>query len=230
MKKRGIFIAIEGTDGTGKKTQTDLLMRRLRRAGCRVKKISFPRYGTPSAWQIEQYLNGFFGKSDTINPYFASLLYAADRREAKETIQGWLKKGYIVIADRYAASNAGHQGGKIKNPRERRRFLQWLWKTEFEVNGIPKPDLNIILMLSPRITQRLIQKKNPRAYITKGRKRDGHERDLRHLTRASASYRWIANIDPRHFKIVDCELKSGICPPELIYEKIWALAQRLIRP
>src|SRR3989344_5541117 len=123
MKKRGIFIAIEGTDGTGKKTQTEFLMRRLHREGYPVKKISFPRYGTPAAWQIEQYLNGFFGKPDTINPYFSSLLYAADRREAKETIHYWLKKGSIVVADRYAASNAGHQGGKMKNPRERPRFL-----------------------------------------------------------------------------------------------------------
>lgn len=226
MKKNGIFVALEGTDGSGKKTQKDLLVRRLKKEGHDVQEISFPQYGKPSAWQIELYLNGFFGKPDNADPYFASLLYADDRREAKPKIEEWLKKGSVVIADRYAASNAGHQGGKITNPSKRKRYLNWLWETEFQVNRIPVPDLNVILWVPPAIAYRLISKKNKRGYLKKGRKRDRHESDPGHLKRAAASYQWIAKQNPRRFKVVDCTRKRTLRTPKEIHEKIW----RVISP
>ncbi|MBI2639420.1 MAG: thymidylate kinase [Candidatus Sungbacteria bacterium] len=229
MKSKGIFIALEGTDGSGKKTQKDLLVKRLKKERYGVQEISFPQYGKPSAWQIEQYLNGLFGKPDDADPYFASILYADDRREAKPKIEKWLKKGSIVIADRYAASNAGHQGGKIANPSKRKRYLNWLWETEFQINRIPIPTLNIILWVPPAVAYRLISKKNKRNYLKKGRKRDGHESNFGHLRRAAASYRWVAKQNPRHFKIVDCTHKGALRTPEEVHEQIWRVVAPILK-
>ena len=227
-KKKGVFIALEGTDGTGKKTQKDLLVERLKKEGCRVEEISFPQYGKPSAWQIEQYLNGFFGKPDNVDPYFSSLLYAADRREAKPKIEAWLKNGAVVISDRYAASNAGHQGGKIADAKKRKRYLEWLWQTEFKVNKIPVPDLNVILWVSPAVSQKLISQKSPRAYLKHGRKKDGHERDLQHLKRAAASYQWLALENPKRFRLLSCMKGRALAPKEEIHERIWKIVRPLL--
>lgn len=221
MKKCGVFIAIEGTDGTGKKTQAELLIKRLKKEGYGVRRISFPQYGKPSAWQIEQYLNGFFGKPDTIDPYFSSLLFAADRREAKPVIQRWLKECDVVLSDRYAASNVGHQGGKISDPKKRKRFLEWLWKTEFKVNKIPIPDLNIVLYVTPSVSQKNVLKKARRGYLKKGSRRDGHERDLAHLKRAAASYKWLVKQNPKHFRLMNCMKGGRLETPQAIHEKIW---------
>ena len=227
-KKRGVFVALEGTDGTGKKTQTKLLVRRLRKKGYRVRIISFPQYGKPSAWQIEQYLNGFFGKPDSVDPYFSSLLFADDRREAKPQIEQWLQDYDVVLSDRYAASNAGHQGGKIGDPKKRKRFLEWLWKIEFKVNKIPVPDLNIVLYVTPSVSQKNILKKASRSYLKKGSRRDGHERDLAHLKRAAASYRWLVEQNPKHFRLTNCMKGTRLASPEEIHEKIWQLVRPLI--
>lgn len=228
MKNRGVFIALEGTDGTGKKTQAELLIRRLRKEGHRVKRVSFPQYGQPSAWQIEQYLNGFFGKPDAVNPYFASILFADDRREAKPRIAQWLQKYDIVIADRYAASNAGHQGGKIGVPKKRKRFLDWLWKTEFKVNKIPMPALNVVLYVTPSVSQKNVLKKADRGYLKKGSRRDGHERDLAHLKRAAASYEWLVKQDPGHFRLINCMKNGRLASLEEIHEKIWKAVKPLL--
>ncbi|MFY9461914.1 MAG: hypothetical protein WAP51_01795 [Candidatus Sungiibacteriota bacterium] len=229
VRNRGVFIALEGTDGTGKKTQKDLLLKRLKKDGYKVAEISFPQYGKPSAWQIEQYLNGFFGKPDAVDPYFSSLLFAADRREAKPTIEQWLKEYDVVISDRYAASNAGHQGGKITDPKKRKRYLEWLWKTEFEVNKIPIPDLNVVLYVTPSVSQKNILKKASRSYLKKGSRRDGHERDLAHLKRAAASYRWLVKQNPKHFRLTNCMKGAHLASPEEIHEKIWTLVRPLLK-
>jgi len=222
MKSRkGIFITIDGIDGAGKTTQKKLLVRKIRKLGLPIKEIKFPQYNKRSAWQIKQYLNGFFGKLDEVNPYFASLLYADDRLEAKPTIEAWLKSGVVIISDRYAAANAGHQGGKIVNPKKRKCYLNWLWETEFRVNRIPMPDINIILWVSPTIAYKLIFRKEKRGYLKKGRIRDGHERDLGHLRRAAASYKWLAKQDPRHFIIINCMKDERLLTPEEIHLKIW---------
>ena len=229
MKKRGVFIALEGTDGTGKKTQTKLLVRRLKKKDYKVAEISFPQYGKSSAWQIEQYLNGFFGKPNSIDPYFSSLLFAADRREAKPQIEQWLEEYDVVLSDRYAASNAGHQGGKISDPKKRKRFLEWLWTTEFGVNKIPMPNLNIVLHATPSASQKNILKKASRGYIKKGRRRDGHERDLAHLNRAAASYGWLIKQDPKRFRLINCMKGAHLASPEKIHEKIWTLIEPLLK-
>src|SRR3989338_1857508 len=175
--KKTLFIAIEGTDGSGKSIQTELLVKHLKKAGKKVGRIDFPQYGQKSAALIEDYLNGKFGSAKEVGPSRASIFYALDRYAASFKIKNWLSQGRIVVANRYLASNMGHQGGKIKNAKERKKFFDWIYDLEYNIFKIPKPNINFILRVPPKISQQLVDKKSAREYL-QGKKRDIHEDDL----------------------------------------------------
>jgi len=210
---RGKFIVIDGIDGSGKATQTKLLADRLKRAGLAVKTIAFPQYGQKSAGLAEEYLNGKYGGLNEVDPYQASLFYALDRFDAKFKINHWLANGQIVITDRYVTANMGHQGGKIANPLERKFFLDWLYRLEYEILNIPRPDLNILLHLDPVIARRLINSRNEF-------NQDIHEKDLNHLEQTEKTFLQIARDYPG-FTIIECAGQNGILPPEKINNLIW---------
>jgi len=149
------FIVIEGPDGSGKATQTNLLIKTLKKKGHKIKKIDFPQYGKKSAGLVEEYLNGKYGKSTEVGPYRASIFYACDRYDASFKIKDWLKKGYIVVADRYISSNVGHQGGKIRNKLKRKKYIKWLYDLEYNIFEIPKPDITLILKTSTDFSYKL---------------------------------------------------------------------------
>ncbi|MBT4120465.1 MAG: thymidylate kinase [Candidatus Magasanikbacteria bacterium] len=217
--QRGLFIMIEGTDGSGKGTQTDILVDRLRKEKVEVEQISFPQYGEPSAFLVEEYLNGKYGSAEEVGPYKASILYATDRFAAAPKIKQWLKEGKIVIANRYVASNMGHQGGKIKDIDERKKYFDWNYNLEYEILEIPRPTVNLILHVTPEISQQLVDKKEEREYL-KGKKRDIHEDDLNHLADAEQAYVEIAKTYPE-FKLIECVEDDSILPPEQIHAIIW---------
>lgn len=187
--KKGKFFVIDGTDGSGKATQTKLLAENLRKAGYKIKTIDFPQYENNFFGKIVgRYLSGEFGTSSEVSPYLASILYAGDRFESKEQIKKWLSKGLIVIADRYASSNQIHQGGKISNNKKRKEFLGWLEELEYEIFKIPRPDVIIYLDMPLVVSQKLLQTKSAQKKKTylKGKK-DIHENDLKHLSDAKNS-------------------------------------------
>lgn len=210
---------IEGTDGSGKGTQTDLLVERLKREGYPVQSISFPRYGERSAAVVEDYLNGKFGTAEEVGPYRASIFFAVDRYAGSPQIREWLDAGMIVIANRYVGSNMGHQGGKIKDPAERRRYFAWEYELEYTIFGIPKPDINLILHVPAAVAQALVDQKSARAYLG-DKKRDIHEDDLDHLRAAEASYLDIAAQFP-DFTMIECAPAGELLSREEIHELIW---------
>ena len=210
---------IEGTDGSGKSLQTDLLLKKLKKEKHKVEQISFPQYGQPSAFLVEQYLNGEYGGAEDVGPYKASILYAVDRFSAAPKIKKWLDAGKIVIANRYVASNMGHQGGKIKDWDARKKYFDWNYNLEYEILGIPRPNVNLILHVTPEISQQLVDKKGEREYL-KGKKRDIHEDDLDHLADAEAAYVQIGHAYPE-FKLIECVKDNDILPPEEIHDIIW---------
>ena len=151
MQKTGKLIVIDGTDGSWKKTQTELLVQRLRSEGYEVEKIDFPQYGKKSAGPTEE--------------------------------------GKIVISDRYVSANMGHQAGKIDDLAERDRFLEWLEAFEYELLGIPRPDIQIFLYLDPEISRNLalkVEKPNM------DKSKDIHENDADHMRKASEAFRYVA--------------------------------------
>src|SRR5690349_9333036 len=101
----GKFIVIEGTDGSGKGTQCNLLLDRLKQIGKEPMFLDFPRYGNPSAFFVEKYLNGGYGTSKESSPKRASLFYALDRFDASIGMWNAFRAGNLLIANRYVASN-----------------------------------------------------------------------------------------------------------------------------
>jgi dTMP kinase len=226
QEKRGKLIVIEGTDGSGKATQTALLLQKLKFKGYEVETIDFPRHGESSAKLVDLYLNGFFGKSTEIDPVFVSSFYAIDRLLNKEKIESWLQEGKIVIADRYASSNMGHQGAKIHDDAERENLFKWLNKLEFEEMKISKPDIHIFLHVPTEIAFELIEKKNKRDYIQGETGRDGHEKDILHLKNAELAYLHASKLFD--WKIVDCTENCQLLSIEKIHEKVWQEVSQII--
>lgn len=231
----GKFIVFEGIDGSGKSTQLKLLSKHLKKHGYGVVTIDFPQYGTKSAGLIEEYLNGKYGNSLEVGPYRASIFYACDRYDASFKIRKWLKEGRIVVSDRYVASNIGHQGGKIKNKKERKTFLKWLYNLEYNIFGIPKPDITFILKTSPKLAREMapkitdkVKRKKRIAYLG-SKTRDIHERDLSHLTKALNSYLEIAKEFPKEFKLIECMKNNKFISPEIIHQEIIKIVNRKLR-
>lgn len=216
---KGLFIMLEGTDGSGKNTQTELLLKKLKKDGYQAEQINFPQYGQRSAAMVEDYLNGKFGTAEQVGPYRASILYAIDRYAAKKKINHWLRQGKIVISNRYVASNLGHQGGKILDDKQRKKYFAWNYDLEYNIFCIPKPDINIILHVTPEISQQLVDKKENRGYLN-GKKRDIHEDDLEHLRRAEQTYLQLTSLYPE-FTIIECVKNNKILPIDTIQKKIW---------
>lgn len=220
----GKFIVIDGTDGSGKATQTQLLVEELKINGYPVEMTDFPQYGTKSAGLIEEYLNGKYGQ---VGPEAASIFYAIDRFDASFKIRDWLKEGKIVISNRYVTANAGHQGGKIADNYDRLKFFKWLDNLEYNVFNIPRPDLNIILHLPAEMAQELVDKKSAdaRKYIN-GKKRDLHEADIKHLKNAEKVYLEISRLFP-NTKLVECVQAGKLLSPNEVHTKVWELVRRI---
>ena len=179
----GHFIVMDGLDGSGKGTQSELLASALEAEGRSVKQISFPHYGTPGAAAVEFYLGGKLGSDPAAtNAYAASTFYAVDRYLSFRTEWGEFLRGEgnVVIANRYTSANAVHQLSKL--PREEwDAFLAWLGDFEFDRLGLPRPDLTVYLEMTPAISMRLVSHRS----LATGQKKDIHELDPRHL---EASY------------------------------------------
>lgn len=217
--KRGKFIVIDGIDGSGKATQTEILIKRLKKEGYKVKKADFPRYGKKSAGLVEEYLNGKYGKANDVGPYRASVFYACDRYVASLNIRKWLAEGYIVISNRYVTASMGHQGGKIANRKERIKFFRWIRNLEYGIFDIPKPDIAVILDVEAIVSWELTTKKGKRGYIEKGTK-DIHEKDIEHLENARKSYKEVAKLISGCF-LLECTKRGQIMKRAEIAKLVW---------
>ncbi len=225
--KQGIFIVIEGTDGSGKATQAQLLAARLKKAGRRLEQFDFPQYFKSSSDFVKAYLQGRFGSIKEVSPRKASLLYALDRFEAAGDIKKALSQGKVVLANRYVGSNMGHQGAKIASGDERLKYFMWDMELEYNILEIPKPNINIILRVPAKVAQQLVdQKQGKERFYTKGKKRDLHESSLSHLKKAEETYTEMARYFPKQFILIDCAPKGKLLPVEEISEKIWKIVQK----
>lgn len=154
-----MLISIEGNDGSGKETQSKLLYEYFQKNNIPSERITFPNYECESSVLAKMYLNGSFGDSpDDVNPKAASIFFACDRYASYKLF--WSKyyhAGKIIIADRYTTSNAIHQASKIEEMSERENFLEWLFDLEYNIFGIPKPDITIFLNMPREISSELMK-------------------------------------------------------------------------
>lgn len=204
----GLFIAIEGGDGSGKGTHAELLRQYAEGQGYDVYKISFPRYGEDSAFYVEQYLNGAYGSANDVPADLGVLPYAIDRYAASGDIRAHLaKEKSLVIADRYMASNLAHQGTKVTDEIMRKAFYERTKTTEYGVLGIPMPNHNIVLIMPTEHMQANVDKKAVRSYTEL--KRDIHEADSNHLDLAKARFEELCTVYPQEFTPILCTDDSG---------------------
>ncbi|MBP6884053.1 MAG: deoxynucleoside kinase [Candidatus Pacebacteria bacterium] len=230
MAKRGKLIVIDGTDGSGKKTQISLLRKRLTKEGHKVKVIDFPEYYKNFFGAFvghclkEQYYNWV-----NIHPKIASIAYAADRWESKAEIEKWLGQGYVLLSNRYVSANQIHQGGKISNVNKRKEFLKWLDEMEYKVFKIPRPNVTIYLSLPLPTILQLIKERNykgARAYL--GSKKDVHEKDKNFLKNSVKSGLWLAQIE-KGWKKIECTNKGQLRTFEDIHEEIYEKIKNIIK-
>lgn len=229
--KKGKLIVIDGTDGSGKATQVDLLVKHLKKDGRKVKVVDFPEY-------YQNFFGAFIGHCLSeqyynwinVHPKIASIAYAADRWESSGEIEQLLKKGYIVIANRYVSANQIHQGGKISNSKKRNDFIKWLDEMEYKVFKIPKPDLTFYLSLPVEIVMKLLKKressKMKREYLKK--KKDVHEKDKNFMINSIKSALWLAQTQKNWVKI-NCSKGKEILPREEIHKMIYQKVKKIIK-
>jgi dTMP kinase len=189
----GRLIAIEGIDGSGKRTQLDLLANQLNAGGNRVYATGFPQYDSWFGKMVGQFLNGELGELEAVDPHFTALLYAGDRFEAKPKLAAALNEGKIVLIDRYIGSNLAHQTARAA-PEKRAQFRKWIEHLEYDIYDLPREDLILYLRVPPSEAQKLVAQKAERSYTTA--KRDLQEASLRHLQDAANMYDLLARSEP----------------------------------
>ena len=168
----GKLIVVEGTDCSGKETQSNLLETKLNELGKRTTRLYFPKYDTPTGRIIgscylgkenlcNEYLQsngGWFKEgASMVDPLVSSLYYAADRKYNIKEINDLLERGINVILDRYTYSNMAHQGCKYQTKEERLNFFKTIEKLEFDLLELPKPDIGIFLYVPYEIGNTLKQ-------------------------------------------------------------------------
>ena len=216
----GKLIVIEGTDCSGKGTQSEILLNRLQNENFKVIKMSFPMYDTPTGKIVggpylgkESICRGWFLEgANNVPAKVASLYYAADRLYNIDIIKEYLDKDYVVILDRYVTSNMGHQAGKIKNKEERLEMFKWLEKLEYELLELPKPDIKIFLHMPYHFSKQLQKNRN---------ELDEHELSEENLKNAENAYLEMTELFD--FIKIECVKEEEIKPIEVISNEIYDL-------
>ena len=160
---RGLLVAFEGLDQSGKQTQAEGLRDFVQAQGRECQLLSFPDYDTAIGSEISKALHG--GRdyaADTLQ-----LLYVANRYEKRATIETLLASGTTIVCDRYVASSIAY--GEAQG-------LDAGWLTDVQ-RFLPPADLTIVLDIAPETA---VQRKSAN--------RDRYERDLELLSRVRQSY------------------------------------------
>ena len=219
MAAPGKLIAVEGIDGSGKRTQVELLEKSLIAAGHSVYSTGFPQYDNWFGKMVGQFLNGDFGALETVDTHFSALLYAGDRFESKPKLEAALNQGKIVLADRYIPSNLAHQTARVPAP-QREAFVSWIEHLEYNIYRLPREEMVLYLRVDPRQAQVLVGRKSARSYTAE--KKDIQEASLRHLEDAAAMYDKLARRP--NWRTIQCfdEARASMRPPKQIAADILA--------
>lgn len=225
---KGKLIVIEGTDSSGKETQTRKVVERLTAEGGNIMKVEYPNYKSPSSALVKMYLNGEFGdNASEINPYSASTFYAVDRFASyKKEWEKFYNEGGIIIADRYTTSNMIHQASKIDEITEKTKYLDWLYDLEFVKMGLPIPDMVIFLNMPPEMSIKLMEQRKNK--IDGAETKDIHEKDGEYLRKSHKNACYIA--ERYNWEKVDCVKEDWLRTVEDIGEEIYKKIKLCIKP
>ena len=218
----GKLIVFEGTDGSGKATQSKMLLERLQREGIDCRPLTFPRYGKPSAAPLEEYLRGAYGTHPgDVNAYATSVLFAVDRFASYRLDWGeYYKNGGVLIADRYTTSNAVHQASKLPEG-ERQAYLKWLFDFEYRLLELPEPTIVFYLDVPTEITEKMMRKREAQTNTTA----DIHEQDEAYLRECRAAAQ--KTVEECAWHRIDCSKGGEMRTVEEIHEEIYRCVKQL---
>ncbi|NLW70353.1 MAG: deoxynucleoside kinase [Eubacteriaceae bacterium] len=216
---KGKLFVVEGLDGSGKQTQSDMLFKRLLSEGFNVKKVSYPNYASEASSLVKMYLRGDFGENpEDVSAYISSTFFAADRYADYKTGYGrQYNEGAIIIADRYTTSNMVHQACKMEDIVQREEYLDWLCELEYKLYGIPEPNAVFFLNVDPRQSRRLME--NRANKYTGQAEKDIHEKSLSHETASYANALWLA--EKYGWEKIECMESGSMKSPEMIHEQLY---------
>jgi dTMP kinase len=226
--KKGKFVVIEGTDGSGKRTQFELLIEYFKKEKMSFVEVDFPRYyDSPFGKLAGEYLKGEHGPFDKISGYMGVLPYMLDEYTWSRDIgRKVLEKGKWVISNRYFTANFGHQVAKQKG-KGKKKLREWLWEVGFEQLGILKPDLVIFLAVDPQVCKELIKRKSKRGYLGE-EESDEAEKSFRHQLEAYRAFLKMCEWK-KEWVEVDCMQKGEILSPERVHKKIVETIKKRLR-
>ena len=214
----GKLIALEGADGSGKATQLTLLAEMLKSRSIPFETLDFPRYGQSFFGDLAgRMLKGDFGGIHAVPPELAVFPFACDRWLMKKDILSWLDEGKIVISNRYTASSAVYQAAKLP-PARQQGFVDWVYKLEQEIIGLPKEDLVLYFHVPIAVSQTLVEKKGTRAYLG-DKKKDIYEENTVLQETVERLYMSLATTK-RNWKLIDCVKNGAIRPPPEIHNDV----------
>jgi dTMP kinase len=218
--KKGKLIVIDGSDGSGKATQTKLLVQALKKQGKKVKTLDFPQYEKNFFGEfIGECLTGEYGDFVNLDPHITSVLYAADRFESSKKLQKWIDEGCIIVLDRYVSANQIHQGGKIFDTKKRKEFLKWLDKMEYGVFNLPRPNKVIYLDVPVKTSIGLLKSSQQKKEYQKEGKKDLVEQSIEYLENARRSALWLAR-ENKNWTRVRCIKNEQLRSIEDIHNEI----------
>ena len=212
----GLFIDLEGLDGCGKTTQTELLCKRFEKENIKYKKIKLPDYESDSSILVRKYLNGDFGKNaNDVNAFAASVLFAADRFASyTEKWKNDYQNGTLIFSDRYTPANALYQMTKLE-PEEWDSYLEWLFDFEYNKIGIPEPTMVVFLDMPVEVSQKLMTSR----YNGDESKKDVHECDVEYLHKCRESALYACK--KYGWKVISCAENGKLLSIETINDKIY---------
>lgn len=221
--EKGKLIVIEGTDGSGKATQTKELYDRLVSEGKKVIKVDYPNYESESCALVNMYLRGDFGdKATDVDPYIASTFYAVDRYASFKTEwEKYYNEGYIILADRYVTSNMVHQASKLEIA-EKDNYLDWLYSLEYNMYGIPAPDCVIYLDVPTDYTLKMMEDRE----LKNGQSKDIHECDAEFLRKSSENAQYIVN--KYGWSKIDCVSEGVLRSIEDIHNEVYSKVKEVL--
>ena len=216
----GKLIVLEGTDGSGKTTQLGLLCDRLTQDGTPYRKLEYPCYGKPGGALVEYYLNGGLGSDpNAVNAYASSSFFACDRYiDFHNNWKADYESGGLFVSGRYTTSNAVHQAAKLTG-QARTDYLNWLFHYEYDLMGLPKPDLVLFLDLPSDMTFQNI-------YTRQQDKGDIHELDHNYLRHC---YENAVDVASRFgWTRIDCVKDGAIRSREEIHREILSHVEKIL--
>lgn len=222
----GRVIVIEGTDSSGKETQTKKLFEKLKEEGLKVRKLSFPNYDSPACEPVKMYLAGAFGdKALDVNPYPVSTMFAIDRYASyKMDWEKFYNEDGIVVTDRYTTSNMVHQASKIEDEEKKNQYLDWLEELEYKKMNIPEPDMVIFLNMPVETAVKLMAERKNK--ITGEEKKDIHEQDIGYLKK---SYNNACEIAKKYnWKEIKCVENQRLKTIDEIGEEIYSVVKEIV--